>query len=62
MFTDDYFDSGWNKKALMALGGAGFISIGLSLLGAYSVIPNIGDWGWLIGASLGAILYLLLMR
>jgi hypothetical protein len=26
------------------------------------VIPNIGDWGWLIGASLGAIGYLALMR
>jgi hypothetical protein len=26
------------------------------------VIPDIGDWGWLIGASLGAVLYTALMR
>ena len=57
-----YFDGGWNRKALVALGIAGSISIGLSLCGAYGVIPNIGDWGWLIGASLGAIGYLALMR
>jgi NCS1 family nucleobase:cation symporter-1 len=57
-----YFDGGWNRKALLALGGAGFVSIGLALCGAYGVIANIGDWGWLIGASLGAILYLALMR
>jgi NCS1 family nucleobase:cation symporter-1 len=57
-----YFDGGWNRKALLALGVAGSISIGLSLCGAYGVIPNIGDWGWLIGASLGAIVYLALMR
>ena len=37
-------------------------AIGLSLLGAYAVIPNVGDWGWLIGASLGALLYTALMR
>jgi nucleobase:cation symporter-1, NCS1 family len=48
--------------ALIALAGAGFVSIGLSLLGAYAVIPNIGDWGWLIGAALGAALYKTLMR
>ena len=48
--------------ALIALAGAGFVSIGLSLLGAYAVIPNFGDWGWLIGAALGAALYTTLMR
>jgi nucleobase:cation symporter-1, NCS1 family len=57
-----YFEGGWNRKALLALGVAGSISIGLSLCGAYGVIPNIGDWGWLIGASLGAIFHLALMR
>jgi hypothetical protein len=24
----------------------------LSLLGAYGVITNVGDWGWLIGVAL----------
>jgi NCS1 family nucleobase:cation symporter-1 len=57
-----HFDAGWNRKALIALGLAGFVSIGLSLLGAYAVIPNVGDWGWLIGATLGAVLYTALMR
>ena len=57
-----YFEGGWNRMALIALAGAGFVSIGLSLLGAYAVIPNIGDWGWLVGAALGAALYLALMR
>ena len=57
-----YFESGWNRMALIALAGSGFVSIGLSLLGAYGVITNIGDWGWLIGAALGALLYIALMR
>jgi NCS1 family nucleobase:cation symporter-1 len=57
-----YFEGGWNRRALIALGCSGFVSIGLSLLGAYAVIPNVGDWGWLIGAALGALLYVALMR
>jgi nucleobase:cation symporter-1, NCS1 family len=57
-----YFDGGWNTKALLALAGSAVVSIGLALLGAYSVIPNVGDWGWLIGAALGAVLYIALMR
>jgi NCS1 family nucleobase:cation symporter-1 len=55
-----YFDGGWNRKALVALGLSGALSIGLSLFGAYGVIFNVGDWGWLIGASAGGILYRLL--
>jgi NCS1 family nucleobase:cation symporter-1 len=38
------------------------VSIGLALLGAYGVILNVGDWGWLIGAALGAIVYLAAAR
>ena len=57
-----HFEGGWNRTALIALACAGFVSIGLALLGAYAVIPNVGDWGWLIGASLGAVLYTALMR
>jgi NCS1 family nucleobase:cation symporter-1 len=57
-----YFDGGWNSKAIYALAGSGVISIGLSLLGAYAVIPNVGDWGWLIGSVLGALFYIALMR
>jgi nucleobase:cation symporter-1, NCS1 family len=57
-----HYEGGWNRTALIALAGAGFVSIGLSLCGAYGVIPNIGDWGWLIGSSLGAVLYIALSR
>jgi NCS1 family nucleobase:cation symporter-1 len=53
-----HYQNGWNRAALVALGGAGVVSIGLALLGAYGVIVNVGDWGWLIGALLGGILYL----
>ncbi len=51
------YDSGWNRKALIALALSGALAIGLSLLGAYKVIFNVGDWGWLIGASAGAMVY-----
>jgi nucleobase:cation symporter-1, NCS1 family len=57
-----YYRNGWNPAALVALGLAGAVSIGLSLLGAYGVIPNVGDWGWLIGAALGAVIYLAATR
>jgi len=52
-----YFDGGWNRKALLALAISGTLSIGLSLLGAFGIIFNVGDWGWLIGSAAGAILY-----
>jgi NCS1 family nucleobase:cation symporter-1 len=46
----------------LALAASAAISIGLALAGAYGVITNIGDWGWLIGAVLGALFYAALMR
>ena len=52
-----HYDGGWNRKALIALAAAGTLSIGLALLGAYGVIFNVGDWGWLIGAGAGALVY-----
>jgi NCS1 family nucleobase:cation symporter-1 len=52
-----HYDGGWNSKALIALAVAGTLSIGLALLGAYGAIFNVGDWGWLIGASAGAVTY-----
>ena len=57
-----HFENGWNARALIALAGSAAVSIGLSLAGAYGAITNIGDWGWLIGATLGALLYMVLMR
>ncbi len=52
-----HYDGGWNFKALIALAVSGALSIGLSLFGAYGLIPNVGDWGWLIGAATGALVY-----
>lgn len=57
-----YFEGGWNRRALMALAVSGFVSIGLALLGAYKVVPNVGDWGWLIGAVLGGAIHVALMK
>jgi NCS1 family nucleobase:cation symporter-1 len=57
-----HYQNGWNRAALYALGASGVVSIGLALLGSYGVILNVGDWGWLIGACLGGILYLAAMR
>ncbi len=52
-----YYDGGWNRKALVALALSGALSIGLALCGAYGLVFNVGDWGWLIGASAGAVVY-----
>jgi nucleobase:cation symporter-1, NCS1 family len=53
-----YFDGGWNRKALLALAISGALSIGLSLLGAFGIMFNVGDWGWLIGSVAGAGVYI----
>jgi nucleobase:cation symporter-1, NCS1 family len=55
-----HYDGGWNPRALWALALSGFLSIGLSLSGAFGLMFNVGDWGWLIGAVAGAVLYWLL--
>ncbi len=52
-----HYNDGWNPKALIALAIAGTLSIGLALLGAYGLMFNVGDWGWLIGAGAGALIY-----
>ena len=57
-----HYDGGWNRKALIALAVSGVLSIGLSLLGAYGLMYNVGAWGWLIGASAGALVYRGLME
>jgi NCS1 family nucleobase:cation symporter-1 len=53
-----HFQGGWNRKALWALAASGLLSIGLALAGAFGWMFNVGDWGWLIGAASGALLYL----
>jgi nucleobase:cation symporter-1, NCS1 family len=51
------YDGGWNRKGLIALAISAALSIGLSLAGAYGLMFNVGDWGWLIGAATGALVY-----
>ena len=50
------------RKALVALALAGVLSIGLALAGAFGLMFNVGDWGWLIGSVAGAVVYLTLSR
>ena len=57
-----HFDGGWNRKALVALAVSGALSIGLSLAGAFGLMFNVGDWGWLIGSASGAIVYVAINR
>ncbi len=51
------YDGGWNRNAVVALALSALLSIGLALAGAYDLILNVGDWGWLIGAGAAALLY-----
>src|SRR6201994_4945518 len=57
-----YYEGGWNNRALLALALSGALSIGLSLAGAFGLMFNVGDWGWLIGSATGAILQVLISR
>lgn len=57
-----HYDGGWNRKALLALVLSGTLSIGLALAGAFGLMFNVGDWGWLIGATAGAAIYVAASR
>jgi NCS1 family nucleobase:cation symporter-1 len=52
-----HYTGGWNRIAIVSLGASACLSIGLALLGAYGSAINVGDWGRLIGAGAGAVLY-----
>ncbi len=56
------YQNGWHREAVLALALSGALSIGLALLGAYGVVYNVGDWGWLIGAAAGTLAYVGLAR
>jgi NCS1 family nucleobase:cation symporter-1 len=57
-----HYEGGWNRSAVLALALSGALSIGLALSGAYGLVFNVGDWGWLIGAGAGALFYRGLFR
>jgi NCS1 family nucleobase:cation symporter-1 len=57
-----HYDGGWNKIGLVALGLAGVISIGWELCTQlFKLLPE-NNFGWVIGAVAGALIYMLMMR
>ena len=57
-----YYDGGWNKVGVMALALSGAISIGWELsTQLFQILPD-NNFGWLIGASAGAVIYYVMMR
>jgi hypothetical protein len=45
----------WRDLRAKAAAGNGRVVSGMGM--AYGVILNVNDWGWLIGAALGALLH-----
>lgn len=57
-----YYDGGWNKLGVMALAISGAMSIGWELsTQLFNILPE-NNFGWLIGASTGAVIYYAMMR
>jgi len=57
-----HYDGGWNKVGLVALGLASVISIGWEFCTQlFNVLPP-NNFGWVIGAVAGAVIYLAMMR
>lgn len=57
-----YYDGGWNRIGLIALAIAGVISVGWELgTQLFKVIPE-NNFGWVIGAVAGALVYTVTMK
>jgi nucleobase:cation symporter-1, NCS1 family len=64
LFTSDpagayWYDNGWNRKAMQAFGMAAIFSIGTVWVPA---LAGLAGFGWVIGAVLGGLFHLWLMR
>jgi NCS1 family nucleobase:cation symporter-1 len=57
-----HYDGGWNKVGLAALGISGVISIGWELCTQLLKVLPENNFGWVIGAVAGAVIYMLMMR
>jgi NCS1 family nucleobase:cation symporter-1 len=57
-----YYDGGWNKIGVAALALSGCISIGWELCTQLLHVLPENNFGWLIGAVAGAVLYVGMMR
>jgi len=54
-----YYDSGWNRTAIIAFGVAAVFSIATVWVPALGALQG---FGWVIGALIGAVLHVVLMR
>jgi NCS1 family nucleobase:cation symporter-1 len=54
-----YYTNGWNQKAMIAFGLAAVFSVATVWVPA---LVSLSGYGWLIGAALGAVLHVVLMR
>ncbi|QYD72712.1 NCS1 family nucleobase:cation symporter-1 [Paraburkholderia edwinii] len=57
-----YYDGGWNRMGVIALIISGCISIGWELCTQLLHVLPENNFGWLIGAIAGAVVYVALMR
>lgn len=57
-----HYDGGWNRVGLAALLISGTISVGWELATQFFKVLPANNFGWLIGAVSGAILYTVMMR
>jgi nucleobase:cation symporter-1, NCS1 family len=57
-----YYDGGWNKVGVAALIVSGIISVGWELCTQLLQVLPANNFGWLIGAIAGAVLYVVMMR
>jgi NCS1 family nucleobase:cation symporter-1 len=57
-----YYDGGWNRMGVIALIVSGCISIGWELCTQLLHVLPENNFGWLIGAITGAVIYVVLMR
>lgn len=57
-----HYDGGWNKVGLGALGISSFIAVGWEMCTQlFKVLPE-NNFGWVIGAISGAVIYMVMMR
>jgi NCS1 family nucleobase:cation symporter-1 len=57
-----HYDGGWNKVGLSALGLASVIAVGWEICTQLLKVLPENNFGWVIGAVSGAVIYMLMMR
>jgi NCS1 family nucleobase:cation symporter-1 len=54
-----YYENGWNRRAMQAFGLAAIFSVATVWITA---LGGLSGFGWIIGAVLGSVLHVWLMR